>query len=306
MSAAIVVAVRKRPARTAERLARSAPGLPLGWVADAAGASPRHLNDALLRPNTRSSCDADLVHAHSLLNSASRARLLQRPQCPPPLRRAATTDHYEEVRVAAPGVAGWASRPALDAVAPPRSSFARVCCVEPDPILAWDIVLAADTATCPTAMLTRLADSSDSTIRNAAANNPSSATAALAALAVSGSTAALCLAASNASTPDIVIDAAWVDLDPDALAEFIEGAAELPPSALERFANEESSRVRSVVAEHAHCLTPLLKRLAQDQDESVRISIVDNPEVPTEVLEMLASDASPDISEAARERLGWS
>ena len=146
--------------QTAARLARNAPGLPLGWVADAAGVTAKHLDDALRRPDTRSSCDADLVHAHSLLNSASRARLLTRPQCPPPLRRAATTDRHEDARVAAPSVAGWASRPALDAVAPPRSSFARVG-AEPDPVFAWDIVLAADTATCPTAILTRLADSSD-------------------------------------------------------------------------------------------------------------------------------------------------
>ena len=188
--------------------------------------------------------------------------------------------------------------------APPRSSFARVC-VEQDPAFAWDIVLAADTATCPTAILTRLADSSDSTIRDAAANNAASGTAALAALAVTGSTTTLYLTSFNASTPDIVIDAAWVDLDCDALAESIDGAASLPPNALERFASEESSRVRSAVAEHAHCLTPLLERLAQDQDPTVRASVVDNPEVPAEVLEILASGASSDISGAARERLGW-
>ena len=301
---AIVVAVKNVPAQTAERLARSAPGLPLGRVADAAGVCAKRLYDALRRPNTRSSCDADLVHAHSLSRSASRERLLTRPQCPPPLRRAATADRHEGERVAAPGVAGWATRPPLDAVAPPRSSYARVC-VEQDPDIAWDIMLAADTATCPTAILTRLADSSDPAIRNAAANNPANSTAALAALAVTGSTTTLYLTSSNASTPGIVVDAASVDLTSDALAEFIDEAANLPPSALERFANEESSRVRSAVAEHAHCLTPLLERLAQDQDPTVRIRVVDNPEAPTEVLEMLASDASSLVSGAACERLGW-
>ena len=245
------------------------------------------------------------MHAHTLSDSSSRVRLLTRPQCPPSLRRAATTDRHEGARAAATGVPGWATRPALDVSVPPRSGFARVCAAEENPAFVWDIVLAADTATCPTAILTRLADSNDPTIRDAAANNPASGTAALAALAVAGSTTTLYLASSNASTPDIVIDAASVDLDCDALAEFIDGAASLPPSALERFANEESSRVRSAVAEHAHCLTPLLERLAQDQDPTVRASIVDNPEVPTEVLEILACDASSDVSEAARERLGW-
>ena len=122
---------------------------------------------------------------------------------------------------------------------------------------------------------------------------------------MTGSTTTLYLTSSNASTPDIVIDAAWVGLDSGALAEYIDGAANLPPSALERFANEESSRVRSAVAGHAHCPTPLLKRLAQDQDPTVRASVVDNPEVPAEVVEMLTSDASSDVSEAAIERLDW-
>ena len=81
-------------------------------------------------------------------------------------RRAATTDPYQEVRDTVAGVTGWASRPAFAGSGAPRGSFARAFAATEAP--GWETVLAADAASCPPAMLARLAGNNDSLVRNAA------------------------------------------------------------------------------------------------------------------------------------------
>ena len=124
-------------------------------------------------------------------------------------------------------------------------------------------------------------------------------------LAGTYSTTTRYLAASNASTPAIAADAACAAPDLDALVEIIDPDADLPPSALEHLANEDSPRVRAAVAEHPNCPAPLIERLAKDPKWWVRSSVPENPEVSAETLEMLASDANSDVSYAARQRMGW-
>ena len=288
--------------KTATRSARNTPGVPLDQVADTAGIAPRRLHNALRHPETRGPCDADLVHAHSVLDSTSRARLLTHRQCPPAVRRAATTDPYQEVRDTVAGVTGWASRPAFAGSAP-RASFARAFTATKTP--GWETVLAADAASCPPAMLARLAGNNDSLVRNAAAHHPDTPAAALAVLAGTYSTTTRYLAASNASTPTIAADAACAAVDLDALVEIIDPDADFPPSALERLANEDSPRVRAAVAEHPNCPAPLIEQLAKDPEWWVRASVSENPEVSAETLDMLARDANSDVSYAAQQRMGW-
>ena len=164
--------------KTATRSARNTPGVPLDQVADAAGIAPRRLHNALRHPEPRGPCDAELVYAHSVLDSASRARLLTHRQCPPAVRRAATADPYAEVSDTVVGVTGWATRPAFAGVAAPRGSFARAFAATEAP--GWETVLAADAPLCPPAMLARLAGNNDSLVRNAAAHHPDTPAAALA------------------------------------------------------------------------------------------------------------------------------
>ena len=283
-----------RDIKTAARMARSAPAATLAEAAAAVGMPARKLASGLQAAAVPGRCAQMMMDLSRRTSDDAGAALLDRPGCPPPLKRVSTA-----AGSVLSGPSGWRSRRCGQPGAARTALAAASASDDRESRKA-----AATESLCPPAMLGRLSiDSRSAAVRKAAAHNTSNRPGFLAGLSRDDDLVARYLAAENPSAPRrlLGLPADWPD--PDTLY-YAAHDWECPPDALDKLASSSDSDVRDALSENPHCDPETLDRVARSNHWAVRLNVTENGAASTKTLKRLAKDSDPAVAEAARKALG--
>ena len=311
--------------RQAGRLARSAAGMPLHVVSDAAGTDPATLRQYLQSLPTRGSCAQEARSDTADERNLTRVLGLEHPACPPATIRCSMESDETSRAASVSGTAAWAGRykpgksltrgrllrlldgresmkPHTDA-ANCVAVFARAAVLPrgaAEALLAANNTLAAAAAanpSCPADLLARISYAGTEPVRQAAATNPDCPAFVLRRMAASALPGLRAAVAANPATPAHTLNE-LAAMSPPPNSALAQNPA-CPHDVLARLAASPSPDIRTAVAANPSCPPRMLTTLAGDDITLVRHQTASNPSTPSNALRRLTADRDARVVHAA-------